>query len=374
VLSSAAAPAVLTFKASTGDLLTGAYTASVTIASAAMGVTNSPQTIDVSFLVSPPPAVSIAISTQPVGSTVSFPLTTQPVVQLFDANGSPALGSGYTVTATYRGTGSALTGTTTVPVVNGIATFADLGIPTVGDFQQIVFTSGSLTVISSIMYTSGLATRLVVTPIGSPPIVASLQKFSVAVTAQDANQRTVPTFTAPITVSIGTCTAECSESGTGSLSGVNTLPAVGGRATFSDLAISGWGWYTITVSAGTISGSTTAIVQPLPPVRVVITTQPTDVVQGALLPFAAELRDVNDHITRLSGGACPCALVTVRGDGYLRDTFGSKFTSASVSSDGKITAPLFIANSVEGPVTYTLFVTSVTGVTPAESVPFVVRP
>lgn len=62
-LGGTTAPATINLSAATGALAAGTYTATVTVASTAARVTNSPQTITVTFTVAPPPAISLSPGT-----------------------------------------------------------------------------------------------------------------------------------------------------------------------------------------------------------------------------------------------------------------------------------------------------------------------
>lgn len=91
------------------------------------------------------PPQTLAFAVQPAGPRAAAPLATQPVVNVLDAYGAPAAGFSGSVTITIKtGTGAdgaTLQGTTTVPVVNGVATFQDLAIATPG--SAFVLTAGA---------------------------------------------------------------------------------------------------------------------------------------------------------------------------------------------------------------------------------------
>lgn len=90
-LSGPTAPNSATFTATTGALAAGTYNATVSVKSSASGVTNSPQTVSVTFTVAAAPAPTIALSS----SALSFSATA--------GAGNPAT---QTVTITNSGTGT----------------------------------------------------------------------------------------------------------------------------------------------------------------------------------------------------------------------------------------------------------------------------
>ena len=70
-LSSSDAPTKLNLHASTGSLAAGTYSATVPVASSATGVTNSPQSVEVTFYVRPPAPTLTGISPNPVSGSNS---------------------------------------------------------------------------------------------------------------------------------------------------------------------------------------------------------------------------------------------------------------------------------------------------------------
>ena len=89
-------------------------------------------------------ATKLAITTQPAGAVSGEPFTSQPVVEIRDANGVKVANSTAAVTvAIYSGAG-VLSGTKTVNAVAGVATFTDLKILGPGP-QLLLFTSPNLT-------------------------------------------------------------------------------------------------------------------------------------------------------------------------------------------------------------------------------------
>lgn len=92
-----------------------------------------------------PQVLTLAVVTQPGGATATVPFTTQPVVHVRTTASGPTLTSDNStvVTASLEaGTGSAgasLSGTTSVTVVAGVATFTNLAIDTAGSNYRLQF-------------------------------------------------------------------------------------------------------------------------------------------------------------------------------------------------------------------------------------------
>ncbi|MFQ5702935.1 MAG: Ig-like domain-containing protein [Gemmatimonadales bacterium] len=153
-LASDSAPTDLVLQASTGTLLPGSYTATVSVRSAVAG--NSPQSVDVTFTVTAPPAGNpgqLVVVTQPAGATANVAFSTQPVVEIRDSAGTRVFAATDPVTASVFSGNGVVLGTTTVVPVNGQATFTDLvirGPQTAGDSlgtgnHQLQFSATGLT-------------------------------------------------------------------------------------------------------------------------------------------------------------------------------------------------------------------------------------
>lgn len=92
-------------------------------------------------------ATQLGIRTQPGNAFVGQVLSPQPVIELRDAQGGFVVRSG-TVTATVQSGPGVLSGSTTVDVVNGVATFTNLSISAAGA-HTLRFTSPGLTGVTS---------------------------------------------------------------------------------------------------------------------------------------------------------------------------------------------------------------------------------
>ncbi len=186
-------------------------------------------------------ATQLGLFVQPGIGQIGLLLSSQPVVETRDANGTLFTGDNFTlVTAEIApGTGSPganLTGTTSVYVTAGVATFTNLQIDTAGVGYRLKFTSyPSLTpVFSTAFDVAGIAVKLKVTrqPTGATPgeFLSTQPRVEIAdnngVRCIGENSITVNAYITPAT---GTEHAI--------MSGTNPIPVVNGIADFTDLNI-----------------------------------------------------------------------------------------------------------------------------------------
>lgn len=104
-----------------------------------------------------PPVQSLVIVTQPGGATAGLSLSTQPVVHVRSGGVTTASDNSTVVTASIAaGTGPAgatLTGTTSVTVVAGVATFSNLALSAAGADYQLRFSATGMANVSSNAFT-----------------------------------------------------------------------------------------------------------------------------------------------------------------------------------------------------------------------------
>ena len=123
----------------TNLVVTGPGTYTLTASSGAL----TPSTSG-SITITSLPATQLGVAIQPGGAQTAQALAPQPVVQVKDVNGGVVASSSVAVTATLNGAGGALSGTTTVNAVNGVATFTNLVVTGAGSYT-ITFSAASLT-------------------------------------------------------------------------------------------------------------------------------------------------------------------------------------------------------------------------------------
>ncbi len=226
------------------------------------------------IVVSPAAASQFVITQQPLATaTAGVAFGAQPVVEAEDSFGNVVTNdSTHTVTATSTGT-AALQGTTTVTLVNGVATFSDLSYDKAETITLSFSTNaGSFTATSSnIVVSPAAASQLVVTEqpsatatagvaFGTQPVVAEEDRFGNVITS-DSTHSLAATST-----------------GTAALQGTTTVALTNGVAIFSGLSYDKA--ETITLSFTTNAGVFTAtssniVVNPAAASQLVVTTQPS---------------------------------------------------------------------------------------------------
>ncbi len=278
-LAGTTTPTTLSVQANgTGITTVGSYTATVPITSTT--ATNSPQTLTVTFNILPPQ--TLAFTTQPGNANSGQVFPQQPVVKVVNSAGQTLTGVSGTVTATLASGTGQLSGTTTVNLVNGVATFTDLKVVGNGAVT-LSFTSSVAQAVTSqsITITPLAATQMAVTT--QPGTATSNVTFPTApvVTLRDVNNNQVFGNSSPVTVSL-----DASSTGTGTLSGTLTTNAINGVATFSNLKISAGGTYVLKFSVGgaiTDVTSNSFTVNTNPAASIAVSTQPGGAVTGSAL-------------------------------------------------------------------------------------------
>jgi subtilase family serine protease len=300
------------------------------------------------------------------GSSISPAVT----VRVLDAyNNLVTTDSSDTVTVaigTNAGSGT-LSGTTSAKVSGGVASFSNLSINKTGTGYTFKATSGSLGsgTSSAFNITPGTATQL---SFGQQPTnTPAGSTINPAITVQilDADGNLVSgDNTDAVTIALG------SNPGSGTLSGTLKITAKNGTATFSDLAISKAGnGYTLTVSSGTLKGTTSNTFNVTPAgTHLFFSQQPTSVAAGASIAPAVtvEVLDFNNNVvTTDNSDKITLAISANPGGGTLSGT-----TSLTVSSGIATFSGLSINKTGTG---YTLQATS-GALTAATSSPFNVTP
>lgn len=178
--------------------------------------------------------------------------------------------------------GGALSGTTSVSAVSGVATFSNLKIDKAGTGYTLLATSAGLTPATSTPFdiTAGAADHLgfVVQP--ADAAAGATIAPGVSVDVEDAFGNRVTSSTASVTVAIQ------DNPNSGVLSGTATVAAVAGLATFATLSInkSGTG-YTLTASASGLAAALSNDFNIIPgaAARVSFFVEPTNTAAGATI-------------------------------------------------------------------------------------------
>jgi subtilase family serine protease len=240
-------------------------------------------------------------SQRPTDVVAGSAITPAVAVEVLDAgNNVVTTDNSDTITLTLGANpgGGSLSGTVTVTVSSGIATFSNLSINKTGIGYTLNASSGSLTgaTSSSFNVTPGAATHL---SFGQQPTSAVAgTAISPAVTVQvlDANNNIVTTDqTDSITVAIGT------NPGGGVLSSTTTITVSAGVATFSNLSINKTGTgYTLKATSGSLAGATSGTfnITPGQADHLAFAQQPTNAAVGAPITPAVTVQvlDVNNNL------------------------------------------------------------------------------
>ena len=274
-------------------------------------------------------ATQLALSRQPAGAVSGAAFTTQPVVELRDANNALASTSNAAVTVVLASGSGALIGTTTVNAVNGVATFTNLGISGTGT-HTLSFSGAGLTSVTSaplsVQAASGTAIKLGVST--QPSGATSGQPFSVQpiVQVRDAGNGVVVGSSAAVTASLA--------SGSGALSGATTVTAASGVATFTDLTITGTGAHALTFSSTGLAAAQSASFSVVGvPNALSVASQPAaSAVSGSVMTPqpAVQLRDASNNPVAQAGTVITVSLAS--GSGTLSGTATATTNASGVAN------------------------------------------
>ena len=315
----------------------------------------------------PPGATQLAFTVDPASAVAATALAPAIQVEARDANGDLVTDFNDAVTIainTNPGSG-ALSGTTTVNAVAGVATFGDLSINKTGTGYRLQATSSGLS--------NAMSTTFTITPgpvaqlsINVQPInvVAGTTINSVRIQIEDAQGNVATTFTGNVAIAI--------TSGTGTagavLSGTTTVAAVAGVATFADLSIDKIGTnYTFSISIAGLLDATTSVfdVTAGPASDLIITVQPSNATAGADIAPAVVVtaRDSLGNVATAFNGLVSLAITP--GTGAPGATLSGIASTSAV--DGVAT---FNALNIDKAATGYTLSASATAVTGAVTAPF----
>jgi len=248
--------------------------------------------------VTPGTASKLVVTTAPVAGASGAALTTQPVIEVRDAQDNLVTGDNATIVsiAITAGTGGTLGGTTTKTVTNGVATFTGVTLTgTQGAAYTLGFSSTpTLTTASSaVTLGTGSATQLGVAQAAVAGASGQALTTQPIIHVRDPLGSLVTSGTYTVTVSITPSTA--------TFTGITSVASSNGIATFSGLTMTGTpGNYTLNFTATPTLMSTTSTVTLTAGAanKLAITTQPVAGANGAVLTTAPviEIRDANNNI------------------------------------------------------------------------------
>jgi hypothetical protein len=287
------------------------------------------------------PAFKLAFTSQPTSGSPGTPIGNV-LVAVEDANGNLVTTSNAVISLSSSPTG--VSGVTTQTASGGIATFTGLMFSAVNTYT-LNATSASLQSASSLpieISSSGPATKLVFTPQPPSTGTAGTPIGNVVVTVEDMNGNTVTGSTASITIS----------SLPSGVSGVLTMNATAGVATFTGLEFTAATTYTLTaMSTGLTSATSTPItISAGPATKLVFTTEPpaTGTVNTAIGNVVVQVQDTDGNLVTTSNASVTIAsnpagvsgTLTVTASGGVATFTGLTFSAANTYTLMATSSPL----------------------------------
>lgn len=302
----------------TGYTLDATATGLTLATSAAFDITSTP--------------TKLAITQQPTTTNANWTISPAITVEIQNSSSQVVTSATDSVTVSIATGGGILSGTTTVAAVNGVATFSDLSIDTVGTGYTLLFTATGLTsdTSSSFNITQATATKLGFSVEPSNAQAGQANSPAIKIQVQDAQGFIVSSATDNITLAFGT-----DPSGTtATLGGTLTVAAVAGEATFSDITIDkAFNGYTLNATAAGLTLATSAAfnITPYTPVKLGFKVQPTDTTDSASISPAIEVSvlDTYDNIVSSSSTSITLAFGNDPSSGAA--TLGGTLTQAASS-------------------------------------------
>jgi hypothetical protein len=210
-----------------------------------------------SIVVSPASASQLSYQQTPTTGTAGQALTPSVKVTVEDAFGNPETTDSSTVAiAIASGPGGFATGSTTsVPAVNGVATFSNLTLDTAGTYM-LQATDGTLASATSgnVAIGAGAASQLGWEQIPSTGQTGQAISPSVTVAIEDMFGNVVPSNTSSVTIAVATGPDVFASGST------TSVHAIGGVATFNNLFLNTPGAYTLSVTDGAFPGITSSTI------------------------------------------------------------------------------------------------------------------
>lgn len=260
-----------------------------------------------SFTITVGAATMLTLSTQPGNGIAGAALGQQPVVQITDAQGNLITSATNSVTlALTTGTG-ALSGTSTVIAVGGVAIFSGLNIDLSGAKNLTAASSGlTSAVTSSFSISAGAATQLSFSTVPGGGAAGVTWSQQPVVRVLDAQGNLVTTATNSIALSVA--------SGTGSISGTSTLAATSGIATFSGLTMTASGAKTLSAAAAGLTSATSSSFSVTPGIAVAgstVTSSSSSILANGATTSAITVTLLDTYSNPVSGASVQ--LVSSRG-------------------------------------------------------------
>jgi hypothetical protein len=195
---------------------------------------------------SPGVAAQLAFIQPPTNVVAGSDVTPAIIVDVEDSDGNVINTDDSSVTLSIASGPGTLGGTLTVSARNGVATFSDVTLSTAGNYT-LDASDGSLAGATS----AGFAVTEPRLVFGQQPtgiFADGIITPAITVYVEDSSGNVITSNNSSVTLLV--------DSGPGTLSGTLTVTAVSGKATFSDIAVSNSGVYTLKAIDGSLTGAT----------------------------------------------------------------------------------------------------------------------
>ena len=269
-------------------------------------------------------ATQLVFGQQPVTTVANRSITPAVKVRALDALGNlvPSFTGSVSIALGNNPGGAALSGTTPVAAVGGVATFFDLSLNKTGTGYTLSAGAAALGPVTSAAFdvTPGTATQLAFTAQPTSAVAGAVISPAVQVTALDPAGNVVPSFSGSVTMAFG------NNPGGSTLGGTTTVAAVNGVASFGDLTADKTSTgYWLRATATGLSAATSAdfAISPGAATQLVWGTQPApSTVADNLISPAVKVRalDAFGNIATDFNGAIAVALGSNPGGATLSGT------------------------------------------------------
>ena len=271
------------------------------------------------IIVNPASATHLVVTVEPPSSaTIGSGLLVTVAAEDANNNVDPTFTGTVTLTLNQNGSNATLSGTTKVVAVAGVASFPGVQLSAIGGTETLLASATGLTGATTTAFSinPGLATKLAVTTVPSPSIIAGTPLDNIVVEAQDNFGDVDPTFTGNVTLTVQTAP------GGTPVNITLTEPAVAGVATFSGVTIdqaelgltlqaSGGGLTPATTSAfNVVGGTATEFAVTSPPPSSVTDGSPFGLVVTAVDSFGNPDATFSGKVTLALGTASPLTVLS----------------------------------------------------------------
>ncbi len=307
------------------------------------GVASSALTITAGAVAQAP--AKLAFLQQPSNSVVGAAISPAVRVVVQDVNGNTVSSATNLVRVNLTGV-YGLGGTLEIAARNGVATFNNLAVNTAGSYT-LTASSPGLASAASTQFTvtaasvNGVAAKLAFLQQPSNTLVGAVMAPPLRVAVEDANGNIVTSAANPVTLALA--------SGTG-LTGTLTSTPVSGVASFSNLAVSTAGSYSLTASSPSLgsASSTQFTIAAAPPVtgiaaKLAFLQQPSSALVGAAISPAVRVvvEDANGNTVASATNLIRVNLTGVYGLGGTLEVAArngvATFNDLTVSAAGSYT-------------------------------------